>query len=123
MESQYARAPPEIGGRVGGRFLIAQDRTQPALRFGDRHVFAPGVVLDLVAAHLPDHEVARPGVGEIEAGDRGGRGHGAGLGEVHPNRPSSEQVEELVLLGVVRARRVPKGGADAAVPLADQILA
>src|ERR1700694_2236497 len=126
------RPPPagfagDLPTRWGGEFLlrlffVAQDWAEPAFCFCDRHVLAAGVVLDLVAADLPDHEVARLRVGEVEAGHGGGRRHGSGLGEVHADRTRAEQIEQLVLLRVVRARRIAEGRADAAVLLADQLL-
>src|SRR5262245_30827806 len=66
-------------GAPEGLRLVAEVGPQPALDLGLGHPLAAGVVLDLVAADLADREVARLGVAEVEAGDRGGRGHGEGL--------------------------------------------
>src|SRR5450759_2268362 len=51
-ERKYAGCLRETRLKAGGRFLVAQDRAEPALRLGDRHLLAAGVVLDLVAAYL-----------------------------------------------------------------------
>src|SRR5205807_3496938 len=83
--------------------FVTQYRPQPAFRFGDRYGLAARVVLDLVAADLADHEVARVGVREVQARDGGGGGHRERLGQLHTNRRSVEEIEQSALGGVVGA--------------------
>src|SRR4029453_3441205 len=46
---------------------VSQVRRQPLLRLVDRPALAPGIVLDLVAAHPAQHEVLRLRVREVQA--------------------------------------------------------
>src|SRR5579885_2681151 len=102
---------------------LGQVRAQPALDLLDRSLLARGVVLELVAPDPADGEVACLRVGEVEAADRRGRGHRVALGQVDPEPPRPQEVEQLALLAVVGAGRVAERRADAPEPLRDQVLA
>jgi Domain of unknown function (DUF222) len=60
-----------------GRFLVAQDGAQPALRLRHRHPLPARVILDLIAADFPDHEVPRLRMREVKARHGCGRRHRA----------------------------------------------
>src|SRR5215831_312087 len=105
-----------------GLFLVAEVRAQPLLDFGRGHALPLGVVHDLVAADLADHEVPRLRVSEVEPRDGRSWRHGAALGQVHADRTRVEQGEQGLLFRVVRAGGVAEGRADAAVLLRDQLL-
>ena len=88
-----------------------------------RPALALGVVGDLVAAETSDDEVLRLRVGEVQAADRGAGPHRHALGELDADASLDvEQLPQRLLLGVVRARGVAGGGADAVVLLLDQRL-
>ena len=53
---------------------------------GERHAFAGGVALDLVAGDQIDGEIARLGVGEVEAAHRRRRPHGVALRQADAGR-------------------------------------
>src|SRR5262245_13731165 len=97
---------------TGGDFLprkghIAEVRPEPALGLFDRDPLACGVVLHLVEAEPADGEVARKRMREVDPADGGGGTHCERLGQRHARGVlGAEQLEELVLLGVVRGRRV-----------------
>ena len=60
-------------------------------------------------------------MGEVEAGNRGGRGHGKVFGEVHVGVGRGvEQGEKRLLDPVIGAGRVAGGGTDALIGFADQ---
>src|SRR5581483_5805578 len=99
---------------------LRQVRAQPALDLADRLALAGGVVLELVVADPADGEVPGPRVGEVDAAHGGGGGHREALGQLDPEPARIEQVEELRLLAVVRAGRVPERRPDAAVALGDE---
>jgi hypothetical protein len=67
----------EHAGLSGHRPLrfIVEDRGQPAFGDGGGPALAAGVVLGLVALNLADAEIVRLRVGEVEAGNGGGRVH------------------------------------------------
>src|SRR5690242_20518900 len=101
--------------------VVRQVRTEPALNLFDRETTAYGVILDLVATEAADTEVAGGGVREDQAADRGGRRHRERLRQPETELVRLEQLEQFLLLGVVRARRVPEGRPDPAEPLRVQI--
>jgi len=68
---------PKWQSRVWELGVVGEVRAEPALHLGGGHALALRVVLDLVAPDFADHEVAGLGVGEVQAGDRSGRGHGS----------------------------------------------
>ena len=77
--------------------------------------------MELVVADFADGEVAGFGVGEVEAADRGGGGHGAGFGERDADAFGHfQQVKEGALGGVVGTGGVAGGGTDASVLLGDE---
>ena len=78
--------------------------------------------LDLIGCDAPEREIAGGRVREVNAADAGGREHRVRLSELDPDCACSEQVEELRLLGVVRARGIAESRANAPEALRDQIL-
>src|SRR4051794_14658011 len=103
--------------------LVAEIWSEPALDLVHGHPLPCRIVVDLVLAEPADGEVAREWMREVDAADRRGRRHGVGLrqrGAGGGFRP--EQVEELPLLGVVRAGRIAECGPDAAEALRDELL-
>ena len=125
-----ARPPPRQdasgdGARPGGcRRVGIEDRRQPAARLLERPALALRVVLELVGADLADAEVARIGVRDQDARDRGAGAHREAVGQRDPGaRGGVEQLEQRALLGVVGLAAVAGRRADAAVALGDQLLA
>ena len=55
--------------------FITQIGAEPAFRLGQRHVFSLRVVGHLIAVNLAQAEIARCGMREIQAADRGGGVH------------------------------------------------
>src|SRR5439155_26227566 len=94
--------------------LVPQVRAEPPLRLLHARAPAGRVVLDLVPAHPADGEVARLRMGEIDAADRGNRGHRERLRQLEPDELGVEELEELALLRMVRTGRIPEGRPDAA---------
>src|SRR5215510_16471044 len=116
QNSLFARG---VGPFVG---LVREIGAYPALRFGEGTALAGSVGLDLVAADPPDREVPRLRVVEVDPG-YGSRGRdGERLGEDKAVRLRAEEREQLRLLGVVGAGRVPEGRTNPAVPLRDQLV-
>ena len=103
--------------------VVVQVWAEPALDLGHGHAFALVIVGDLVAVDLAEREVARFGVGEVEAAYAGAGPHGEGLGDQHSGvRLDVEQTPDRALLGVVGAGGVAGGGADAAIFFVDELL-
>ena len=103
------------------RGIVVEVGAEPAFDFGDGHALALVVVGDLVAVDLAEGEVARLGVGEVEAADAGAGPHGEGLGDLHAGVGLDvEQAPDGSLLGVVGAGGVAGGGADAAILFVDE---
>src|ERR1700723_3663432 len=111
------------GVRASVRRLVAQIGTEPALYLLGRHALTASVVDDLVAVDLPEREVARFRMGEVEAADARAGPHGEGLREEHAGALLHvEELPQRPLFGVVRARGVAGGGADPAVLLGDELI-
>ena len=103
--------------------VVIQIRPEPALDLGDGHALALGVVGHLVAVDLAEGEVARLGVGEVEAADARAGPHGERLGDQHAGvRLDVEQAPERALLGVVGAGGIAGGRADAAILFVDELV-
>ena len=125
---RFAPPSPVNGRRALLRRLrpyrrVVQHRPEPAFDLLDRHALARRVVLDLIALDFGDAEIMRLRMGDVEAGDRGGRPHRVALGELDPDRPLGvEQPEEGRLLGMVGLGGIARRGADAAIGLGDQLL-
>src|SRR5690606_27012910 len=107
--------------------VVTEVRCQPAFADRDILALALAVAFDLILVDLAHGEVLRFRVGEVPAGDGGGREHGVVLGEEHATATGLvvvgrgiEQFEQRGLFGVIRAGRVTRGRADALVLLADQ---
>src|SRR5690349_24993944 len=92
-------------------------RREPAGGLGGALALAARVVRELVVADPADREVLRLRVRQVDAADGGCRGHREALGQRQPGTRRVEQLEELRLLAVVRARRIAEGRADSAVAL------
>ncbi len=75
------RVSPGHVRRPAGRGSVAQVGPEPALHFRDGESTPRGVVFELIAPDAPDGEVARLGMGEVEAAHAGGRRHGGTLRE------------------------------------------
>src|SRR5581483_1777233 len=106
---------------LDGARLVAEVRAQPALDLRERFALPRRVILDLIPADPADREVASLGVAEVDAADARAGDHREGLRERDADVLRLEQLEELPLLAVVRARGVPERRPDAAVALGDQL--
>jgi hypothetical protein len=105
------------------RRVVVQVRAEPALDLGYGHAFALGVVGDLVAVDLAEREIARLGVGEVEAAHARSGPHRKRLGNHHAGVGLDvEQAPERALLGVIGAGGIAGGGADAAILLVDEVV-
>src|SRR5437762_10470750 len=103
----WTRPSASRSRRVGTLALVVEVGGQPAFHGGHVQPLPPGVVLDLVAADLPDAEVLRLGAPEVVPADRRARQHRVALGQRDPGIGfGAEQVEQGPLLSVVRARRI-----------------
>src|SRR6476661_5874790 len=81
------QGPRRAGESWGPSFVlcaVAKVRRQPLLGLVEGPALAAGVVLDLVPAEPPQHEVARLRVGEVQTADGRTGPHGHALGELHP---------------------------------------
>src|SRR5688572_23898991 len=117
--SRHLRSGCAHDGVVG---LVAQARAQPPLHLFDVQPFAGRVIHDLILPNAPDAEVEGVRMGEVPAAHRRGGQHRVALGELNAYPLlGPEQLEDRALLGVVGAGRIPGRGADALVPLGDQL--
>src|SRR5690349_15141960 len=116
-----ARATLSLGRDPRGLWLVREVRAQPALDLRERQALPGGVVLDLVAPDAADREVPRLRMTEMDAADARAGHHRVALREGDADLLCPEQVEELPLLAVVRARGIPERRADAAEALLDQL--
>ena len=57
------------------RWIVVQVRSKPSFYLGKAHVFAPAIVLHLIAANLAYGEIARLRMREIEAANTGAGPH------------------------------------------------
>ena len=81
------------------------------------------IVGDLVAVDLAEREIARFGMGEVEAADAGAGPHGEGLGDQHAGVGLHvEQAPDGALFGVVGAGGIAGRGADAAIFFVDEFV-
>ena len=103
--------------------FIRQIRPQPPLHLRRPHPLTRGIVLHLVFLNLAHREVTRFTVREVEATHRGGGAHRIALGEGEAGGFGVQQGEQGALFGVVGLRGIAGGGADAAVTLADEVVA
>ena len=98
-----------------------QQGGEPFFGFWNRVIGAFRPIFKLVAADFRDGEVFRLRVGEVEAGNGSGRGHGEVLGEIDAGVGLGiEQFEQGALDGMVGAGRIAGGRADALVFFVDQ---
>ena len=98
-----------------------EQRRERALGGGDAARAALGPALQLVGADAADVEVARFGMGEVEAGDARRRQHRQALGQRHADLVAAEGAKEIALDGVVGARRIARRRPDAAIALGDEV--
>src|SRR3954454_22686850 len=120
MPAASASAVERFLPRTG---LVAAIRAEPALGLLERHALSGRIVLDLVAREPTHGEVPSERVREVDAADSRGLRHRVRLGQGGAGRPlGAEQVEELALLGVVRASRIAECGPDAAEALRRELL-
>src|ERR1051326_1830727 len=112
---------PKRGAASRSIGIVGEARGEQTFGFAHLDPLSRGVRRYLIAVDLAEIEVARLGMREIETGDGRGGNHRVALRELDPERLGVEQLEELLLLGMFRARRIPEGGPDAAILLLDEI--
>src|SRR4051794_14447450 len=93
---------------------------EPPARRLDVDTASRGVVLELVLRDLADGEIARVRMCEVEPCNGSGRQHRVVLGDRHAGVARAERVEKSGLDRMVGARRIARGGADAAILLAHE---
>ena len=81
-------------------------------------------IVDLIAGHAVDGEVAGLGVREVPSADRGRRVHRHRLGQPDARRLGrAQEPKQGLLLGVVGTRRIARRRPNAPVLLGDQVVA
>src|SRR5258706_1050775 len=119
----YRRRGRRAGLRGLVRIIIKIGR-KPAFHGAKVHLFAEMIIKDLVAINLADAEMLRLRVREIKSAHGTGGPHRVTFGELDAGvLLHVEQVPKDSFLGVVRARGVAGGGADASVLFVDQVVA
>src|SRR3954451_4804982 len=102
-------------GLSAARRLIREVRRQPAFDPLDRLAFAPCVGGDLILADPADGEIPILRTCVVQSADAGGGGHRAMLSKVDADAAGIQQIEQLEVLAVVRARGIAERGPDPAV--------
>ena len=97
-------------------------RREPALQLVLGDTAARGHVCHLVLVDFPNGEVFRLWVGEVEARHGGPREHGERFRQFHADLVRVQHAEDIGLYSVLRAGRVTRCRADAAVLFLDQLL-
>ena len=119
--------PPGAGvqtvvGTGAGLDIVREVRAEPLLDILQTHPLAAGVRLDLIAAEAADIEVLGLGMREVQPADARRGQHGGAVGQRNPLLRGVQQAEQLELLAVIRAGRIPVGRPDPAEFLANHVL-
>jgi hypothetical protein len=114
--------PPYMPAHPVPTFARYQIRRQIALGILFRQPTARRHIVQLVLPDLPDHEVLRFRVREVEARHRRARVHRERFRQLHADLLGLQGLEQLGLDRVLRAGRVARRRADAHIGFLDQLL-
>jgi hypothetical protein len=104
-------------------YLISKHGGEPFGRLLNSHTLAPGVVDKLVPFDSSNTEVTALGMRKVQAAHRSRRIHSERLRQSDTDvRRRTEQLEDRLLLCVIRTRRIPRCGPNSLISLADEFL-